>query len=67
MGRNRGTVTLEKDGVTHEFVRSSVPVWEARGWKQTAESKKEEAKAAKVAEAEQKAEQKAASAKNESK
>lgn len=35
MGRlanNKGLVLMTKDGVTHEFVLSSVPVWKAKGW-----------------------------------
>lgn len=36
MGRlanNKGMVLMSKDGVTHEFVLSTVPVWKAKGWK----------------------------------
>lgn len=35
MGRmvnNKGMVLMSKDGVTHEFVLESVPVWKAKGW-----------------------------------
>jgi len=42
MGKqNSRTVTLVKDGVEHEFVKSSMPVWVARGWKQTSDSEKQ--------------------------
>ena len=36
MGRlvnNKGMVRMSKDGVSHDFVLESVPVWEALGWK----------------------------------
>lgn len=35
MGRlvnNKGMVRMSKDGVSHDFVLESVPVWEALGW-----------------------------------
>lgn len=50
MGKqNSRTVTLTKDGVEHEFVRSSMPVWIARGWKQTNDSEKSSAAAVEAA------------------